>query len=332
MGSSGNELRYRRMCRDELLSLYRGSRIGGSREIVAMELASPADGTKRMLIRAAQGTYGLCLVTSGILQLYYGDFRTQILPPWPSWFPAPAVCARAMGLALVASGVAVLINRCARTISLFWAGLFLAFVPVLHVPYMFLAGPNARHLGNWGDTINTLALAGMALVVAGSFSEGNSIARDKPALTRILENAIPFGRILYCAPIIGFGICHFLYAKYIDTLIPVWIPWHRFWTYFAGTCLIGSGTAIVLKIRLRLVAFLLGTMIFLWVLIIHIPRAISDPHSNEGNEIESAARALAESGTAFLLAWAPGRIKNATESHRSRSSQTVEFAAAAQED
>ena len=86
-------------------------------------------------------------------------------------------------------------------------------------------------------------------------------------------------------------------------LIPAWIPWHRFWTYFAGTCLIGSGTAITFGIRPELVATLLGIMIFLWVMMLHIPRAIADPYLEQGNEIESAARALGESVAAFLLAY-----------------------------
>ena len=49
---------------------------------------------------------------------------------------------------------------------------------------------------------------------------------------------------------------------------------------------------------------LLGTMILLWVVMLHIPRAIADPYREEGNEIVSAARALAESGAAFLVAYA----------------------------
>jgi uncharacterized membrane protein YphA (DoxX/SURF4 family) len=223
---------------------------------------------------------------------------------------------------LVASGVAILINKHGRTISLLWAGILLAFIPVFHIPYMLLAAPHPDRLGSWADTFNTLALAGMAFVVAGSFSEDNSSARGKSSLIRLLEGIIPFGRIPFCITIAAFGVCHFLYSRYIDTLIPAWIPWHRFWTYFAGTCLIGSGTAIILKIRLKLVASLLATMVFLWVLIIHIPRAISDPHRDEGNEIESAARALAESGTAFLLACAAGSLNNGPRSQRSQSSQS----------
>jgi uncharacterized membrane protein len=273
------------------------------------------DGIDAKLSRAWQALYGICLATNGILQLYYADFRPQLLPPWPSRIPGLATCARLMGVALVVSGLAIFLKKKARTVALLWGGVLLGFIPLFHVPYMLLVSPHPNRLGAWADTFNTLALAGMAFVVAGSFVQ-DSETGERTLLLRQLERLIPFGRYFFCTTIVAFGICHFLYAPYIDTLVPAWIPWHRFWTYFAGTCLIGSGTAIILKIRLKLFATLLGTMIFLWVLMLHIPRAIVDPYSGQGNEIESAARALAESGAAFLLAYAARGACGSTEPGR----------------
>jgi hypothetical protein len=42
-------------------------------------------------------------------------------------------------------------------------------------------------------------------------------------------------------------------------------------------------------------------MLFLWVILLHIPRAIADPHSGNGNEWTSVFQALAFSGIAFIL-------------------------------
>ena len=75
-----------------------------------------------------------------------------------------------------------------------------------------------------------------------------------------------------------------------------------FWTYFAGTALIAGGLGIVVKRVARPAALLLGVMIFLWVLMLHIPRAIADPYTNVGNEWASVFEALAFSGMAFMLA------------------------------
>jgi uncharacterized membrane protein len=82
---------------------------------------------------------------------------------------------------------------------------------------------------------------------------------------------------LFSIPIISFGILHFLYAKDVADYVPSWMPNHIFWTYLAGTALIGSGLAIILKIKPQLAATLLGIMIFIWFVILHIPRVIVSP-------------------------------------------------------
>jgi hypothetical protein len=46
-------------------------------------------------------------------------------------------------------------------------------------------------------------------------------------------------------------------------------------------------------------------MMFLWVFLLHIPRAIADPRGSLGNEWTSVFEALAYSGVAFILAALP---------------------------
>jgi hypothetical protein len=83
-----------------------------------------------------------------------------------------------------------------------------------------------------------------------------------------------------------------------------------FWIYFTGSALIGSGIAIILKIKLRVIAALLGTMIFIWVVILHIPKVIASPVTDNEGEVTSAFLALAYCGIAFVIAGASrdGRI------------------------
>ena len=103
---------------------------------------------------------------------------------------------------------------------------------------------------------------------------------------------------------ISFGFDHFLYAKEAADYVPSWIPNHLFWIYFAGIALIGSGIAIILQIKPRLIAALLGTMIFIWFIILHVPRVIASPFADIGDEVTSAFLALAYSGIAFVIAGA----------------------------
>ncbi len=158
------------------------------------------------------------------------------------------------------------------------------------------------HLKNW-------PFPEEPFVIAGSYPERKLLA-DKSSLENLMDAFIAIGSIFFSVTMIVFGIDHFLYTKFVATLIPAWIPWHIFWTYFAGTALIGAGICIILKIQLKLIGILLGIMLFIWFVILHIPRAIADPYVDKGNEVTSVFEALAFSGIAFIIACMPvGKIK-----------------------
>ncbi len=114
------------------------------------------------------------------------------------------------------------------------------------------------------------------------------------------------GRFFLPITVITFGIDHFLYPEFVASLVPRWIPGPVFWTYFAAVALIAAGVAMIVNVLARWASILLGIMIFLWFLLLHIPRAIADPHSGNGNEWTSVFEALAFSGIAFILAALPG--------------------------
>ncbi len=133
--------------------------------------------------------------------------------------------------------------------------------------------------------------------MAGSFSN-----KSNNPLIRSLTKLIPFGTIVFSLTIICFGINHFLYANEAADYIPSWIPNHLFWIYLAGVGLLGSGIGILLKIKPRLMATLLGMMIFIWVIILHLPKAIAAPLAGNEGEVTSAFLALAYCGIAFVIA------------------------------
>lgn len=128
--------------------------------------------------------------------------------------------------------------------------------------------------------------------------------KNKKNFGEIWAELIPIGAILYSIPIISFGVLHFIYGKDVATMVPAWIPFHLFWIYFAGMALLGSGIAIILKIKSEVIAALLGLMIFIWFIILHIPDVISSSPVDLGDQVASAFLALAYSGIAFVVAGA----------------------------
>jgi uncharacterized membrane protein len=157
------------------------------------------------------------------------------------------------------------------------------------------------------DIVKALALGSGAFVIAGS------LPRDRwdsggvfSAAIRPLEKLIPLGRFFLAPQMIVAGSEHFIYSRFVFGLVPAWIPGHPFWTYFTGAALIAGGIGLMLRRTARLAAALLGSIIFIWVLVLHIPRAAADLHS--ANEWTSVFQALSMSGVAFILAATlPGR-------------------------
>jgi uncharacterized membrane protein YphA (DoxX/SURF4 family) len=155
------------------------------------------------------------------------------------------------------------------------------------------------HFGEWENAAKELALACGAFVIAGCFP-----ANNENAIFRFLSKLIPYGTILFALTIISFGIDHFVYGKDAAGYVPSWIPNPVFWIYLAGVALLGSGIAIVLDIKRPLAAVLLGAMIFIWFIILHIPKVVAAPAADIGGELTSAFLALAYSGIAFVVAGA----------------------------
>jgi len=107
-----------------------------------------------------------------------------------------------------------------------------------------------------------------------------------------------------------FGLDHFLYPQIVASLVPAWVGAQMFWTYFAGIALIAGGIGIMVPRVARIAALMTGVMIFLWVPMIHLPRAIADPYTNVGNAWAGVWEATAFSGMAFMLAILPLAAKS----------------------
>ena len=132
-----------------------------------------------------------------------------------------------------------------------------------------------------------------AIGVAGILRRGDWKA------ARGLEKLILFGPVFYAAPIAAFGTEHFTVAA-IVSMVPSWIPWHPFWVYLVGVCLIAAGLSLVTGIQTRLAASLLGLTFFLFVVLMDVPAWLQDPKDRFAAAL--ALRELAFSGGALALA------------------------------
>jgi uncharacterized membrane protein YphA (DoxX/SURF4 family) len=256
-----------------------------------------------ILIKVARISYGILVAALGVQQIFYTDFRPVILPPWPALWPWHTFFIYLLSAVFIIAGTAIVFNKKTNIVSLILGVIFLLLFLFCQIPYELFVDPYYKHLGVWANAEKELILAGGGFVVAGSFPSGNESNQKESLIINLLEKIIPFGSVFFCITMVSFGIDHFLYTKGISVLVPAWIPGAMFWTYFAGIALFCSGVMIILRINLKLNAILLALMIFLWLLVLHIPRAIADPYSLQGNEVSSVFEAFGFSGIAYLMAY-----------------------------
>jgi uncharacterized membrane protein len=259
-------------------------------------------------VKTSQVFFGIGMMGIGIQHFIYSVFRPVIIPPEPQWLQTPILVV-VIGAAIVTAGTFILLGRNTKTISLLLACFLLFCLVFIQCPYILFIQPNSpAHLGLWTDPLKELALSGGAFVMAG-ISDGPA---SKHPFTTATEKLIPLGKFFFAATLLLFGIDHFFYTDFVASLVPAWVPDHIFWTYFAGVALIGTGIAIILKIKRRRIALLASVMLFLWLVLLHIPRAIADPHTGKGNEITSVFEALAFSGIALGIAVMQKQTRNNT--------------------
>ena len=140
------------------------------------------------------------------------------------------------------------------------SGLWALSVPVLGIPaitfWPYLAGT-------------------VALVLGFAFLPKQEIARASG-----LDKLLWFGPSLVSIAVAVFGADHFVTINFVTMIVPEWMPWRMFWAYFVGCALLAAALSLTTKIYWRLAATMLGSMLFLFVVLLHIPNLFRFPHES----------------------------------------------------
>lgn len=188
-----------------------------------------------------------------------------------------------------------------NNISLCLNSIILAYVLILffvfgHLPKRIMTLPGGE-LGQWTNAFKLLALIGGAFLVSMINSENIS-----NSFISKLSKLAPYGKYFFCIMFIAFGIDHFIYVEFVSGLVPKWIPFPIFWSYFTGIALLGAGISILVNFRIRVVFQLAAIMLFIWLLTIHLVLAIKYPEWGDGENIIACFQCLAFTGIALLIA------------------------------
>jgi uncharacterized membrane protein len=123
--------------------------------------------------------------------------------------------------------------------------------------------------------------------------------------THGLDRLTPWGPLFFAIAMAIFGADHFVAARFVAMIVPPWMPWHLFWSYFVGLALVAAALSLTTNVQSRLAGLLLGVMIFLFVLMIHLPNLMAVPHNNI--RLTIFLRDLSLSGGAIAFGAAAGR-------------------------
>ena len=255
--------------------------------------------SSKTLVALGRVVFALSMVAYGVVHLLSADFVTGIAPSWPTWAPGRPLAARVFGTLLIAAGLSIAFRRWTRIAGLLLGGLIALSLLFLYVPKI-AANPGVGV--TWTDPAGYLAILGGAILVAGLYTNRERGPAGEASSPDSIRKLRPVARILLGGFLILCGVQHFVYESSVATLVPAWIPAHVFWSRFAGVALIAGGVGVWIRQTVRLAALLSGTMIFIWFLILQIPRAVNDPSECCKNAWSDVFESLAVSSVAFLVA------------------------------
>jgi uncharacterized membrane protein len=123
-------------------------------------------------------------------------------------------------------------------------------------------------------TVNATCSAGIALSIIALLAAKNDLAE-----VRGLGKIVALGNLLFAVPLAVFGAEHFAAAQGISQLVPKFMPWPLFWTYFVGCALLAASLSIATKIQVRWSGLLFGVMMFTFVSMMDLPGTLANLHN-----------------------------------------------------
>ncbi len=160
------------------------------------------------------------------------------------------------GVLLVLSVFALMVKRYQLTALILIANLIFWLAVTRHIYH------------KWSDHVNSfkslVLIAGIFLIYSGTYPK-NKVARY----------LIWVSLLCVCLFFEICAIAHLTSAVYVQLLIPEYIPFKLFFTYFAGVCLALGGIGLLIPKIQRPAALLSGIQITGWFLLLHIPRAFN---------------------------------------------------------
>jgi hypothetical protein len=235
--------------------------------------------------------FGVSIIAIGIVCLVTGGFPTAFLP-LTSTFTGETVLAYLTGVLLIASGVMMAAGKFAKVGALLFVIIFLPLDLIVHIPKVC---HNVHDGGEWTVTFELFALISGSLIVAGMAFETDGSTKAK----NTAFNLFFASRFLLALCFFVFGMLHYEYEKYIETLLLPWMPFKPFWCWLVMSAFFALFVSFVINKLVSLSSFLLFVMFAVWVVTLHGPLVAT--HLNVEPQWTSLFIAMAMSGIGLMV-------------------------------
>jgi uncharacterized membrane protein len=244
------------------------------------------------LINPGRFIFSIGIIALAMIGMISKDFIIGRPPAWPTGFNINPALAYISGIVIIIAAIAIILKRRAGLAALLIAVLIFLFSVLRHL---------TNFMNDWVNTYKSLALVGGSLIITCSFlKEDSAFPAAIRSNKRLREILILTGCLFLAAFFIASGYAHFKFAEFVFGFIPDYIPFHAFWTYFCGVCLLAGGFGLLIPQTRRWTALLSGIMITGWFLLLHIPRFIAN--TNDASDRMGLCESFTFIGIFYVLA------------------------------
>ena len=223
-------------------------------------------------LKFAHTVFGISVVALGI-QHFILDHNTGTKPPPTSFLDSSFVV---IGLlyktGIIVFATAIVFNYKIKSAALSLGLLIFVWTLFRHFP---LVVANITDPAELNSMFMALAVSGSSFIIGSSIQHGTLSYPNFLMINRYVVKVI--GNSFFGVAMVVFGMQHILYAPFIASLIPTWIPGSHFWSYGTGLALIAAGISITFEWKSKSSSLWLGMMISLWIVLVHMPRVKINP-------------------------------------------------------
>jgi hypothetical protein len=245
-------------------------------------------------LKFARTVFGISVVALGI-QHFILDHITVTKPPSASFAESTFLFIGSLyKIGVITLATSILFNYKIKSAAFSLGVLIFIWTLFRHLPLVIV---NITDPAELNSLFMAVAVSGSSFIITDSIRHGSLSFRTYALVNRRIIQMI--GNFFYGLAMIVFGAQHILYAPFIASLIPTWIPGNYFWSYGTGLALIAAGISITFEWKSKSSSVWLAIMICLWIVLVHIPRLHASPR--DYYEWTSVFQALVIAVSAFVL-------------------------------